>query len=70
MRLFKSVLPILCLLFSLNVSAQKVILFYGEISKAVLEMKECPFDKSAENLVLFDSSLFSEKKEIVFSIPY
>ena len=48
---------IACLLFSMiscTLLAQKDIPSFGKVDKADLEMSDCPFDKSAEAMVLFD----------------
>ena len=45
---------LLCTLFCTSLFAQKDIPSFGKVDKADLEMKECPFDKAAEAMVLFD----------------
>jgi len=55
MKLIQQFLFVLCLLFSLNLAAQKKdIPSFGKVDKADLEMKDCDFEKSAEAMVLFD----------------
>ena len=54
MKLIQQSLFILCLLFSLKLSAQKEIPSFGKIDKADLEMKDCDFDPGAVAVKLLD----------------
>ena len=54
MKLIQLLLFSLCLLFSLNLSAQKEVPSFGKIDKADLEMKDCDFDPGAVAVRLLD----------------
>ncbi len=55
MKLIKSDLCLLSILFCLNIFAQKDVPSYGKIDKADLEMKDCDFDKGTAAVKLLHS---------------